>query len=320
MKNLINRYNLNKTSKTMKNLYSIIFIIAFFSFGFKPFSPNIPEDIPKVDSTSQQTYTVDTIAVPIYDTAYESKVVTIIQLYWTSEFTFDEAKRVLKEEGYQIKGWKVTPPSADDLEAALKVSNQLWIISDMERKFEPEHIELIKDFFEAGHGVYLLGDNADYYTDANYIGNVLVNATLYGDFSGEKQITFPQKNSKSTNQQKGKLMVHDLTKDLKHLYEGITVSGLSPRAGNMTPVVYGSDNEVLISTYEEDNKRLILDGGFTRFYNSWDEQTGQYTRNAVLWLANKPRFSGETVTVRTVNGVTEYAEQTVIDNEAAPAE
>jgi hypothetical protein len=332
----------------MNKIYlPVILLFTFFIFSFNPYKILPPEDEPKEDSTSQQTYTVDTISVPKYDSAYESKVITVVQLYWTSEFDFEEARKVLKDEGYTIKGWKETPPSVEDFDEALKLSNQLWIISDMERKFEPEHYELIKDFFEAGHGVYLMGDNADYYADVNYIGNVLVNATLYGEFDGEKKIKFPgstktdttrinnnnrnnnqnnnnqnsnNQNNTKAEQQYGKLMEHDITVGLKHLYEGITVSGLSPKADKMTPVVYGSDNEVLISTYEENNKRLILDGGFTRLYNSWDAETTKYIENVVKWLANTPRFEGESTTVTAINSETEYSEQTIVDNEATPTD
>jgi len=356
-----------KPPKQNQLFFILIFLIFIFSgFSFPIKKP--PVDVPKSDSTSQQTYTIDSIAVPIFDSAYESKVITVIQLYWTDEFDFEEARKVLKGEGYAIKGWKTEAPPIDDFEEALKLSNQLWIISDNTRKLEPGHIELIKEFFEAGHGVYLIGDNSDYYADVNFIGNVLVNATLYGEYSGEQLITFPtdtskiSKNSSNTNKnninnnnkynsnnknninnnnknninnkngnsqninktniaqtaKKGKLMKHDITDGLTHLYEGITVSGLSSKSAKLNPVVYGSDNEILISTYEENDRRLILDGGFTRLYNSWDAQTSKYIQNVVKWLANTPRFESQTTVTVTTDSNSEYCAQTVVDSEATP--
>lgn len=348
-----------------KYFLPIIILSAFFILGFKPLYNYPPVDEPKAYSTSQQTAKIDTLIVPKYDSAYESKVITVIQLYWTEDFDFEDARKVLKDEGYSIKGWKTDPPSVEELEEALSVSNQLWIISDMERKLEPGHIELIKEFFDAGHGVYLTGDNADYYADVNYVGNVLVNATLYGEYSGEQKITFPvsvktdsvkvnnsnrsmnqnNKNNQNRNnqnnqnrnnnnnnrnsngtyatktvQQKGKLMEHEITEGLTHLYEGITVSGLSPKSAALNPVVYGSDDEILISTYEDDNKRLILDGGFTRLYNSWDSETSKFIENVTTWLANTPRFEAETIITTTTDSESDYSFQIVSDIEAAPSE
>lgn len=311
----------------MKKKHIVIFFtLIFFFYGFKKeLIKNLPVDVPKDDSIEQQVIVYDTIKVPEYDSAYESKVITVIQLYWTSEFNLDECRRVIKSEGYRYKGWKEIPPTPEELKEALSVSNQLWIISDYERKLLPEHIEIIKEFFEAGHGVYLLGDNADYYTEVNFIGNVLVNATLYGDFDGEKKIMFPDSYKtdtidiqRNTQYPKGKLIEHELTEGLNHLYEGISVSSLSPKAGKMNPVVYGSNGETLICTYEEDNKRLILDGGFTRLYNNWDTETAKYVKNAVMWLANTPRFESENITVVIDDELSFYAEQNITEAERTP--
>jgi len=328
----------------------ISFIILYFfinnSFAFN----NNPEDLPKTDSIVTEVVVPKTI-VKQKDAAYESKAITIIQLYWSDEFNMKEARQVLEDEGYTITGWKEEAPSVSDLKIALEKSNQLWIISDATQKLTPAHLKVIKDFFNAGHGVYLLGDNADYYMDANYIGKALVGATLIGEYDGEQKITFPKKvnqnitqnnnqskqnnnqgqnrnnngqgrngqgqsrnnqnnyqNGNNYNTQKiqaGRLLKHDITDSLEHLYEGITVSGVDSTIKDITPVVIGSDNEILIGTYEKNDKRLVLDGGFTRLYNSWDNETSKFVENIVLWLANSERFDTEITT----NKITE----TVID-------
>ena len=51
---------------------------------------------------------------------------------------------------------------------------------------------------------------------------------------------------------------------------------------------------LVTATYEQDGKRLILDGGFTRLYISWDHAgTGRYVKNAAAWLVNYERFAEE---------------------------
>ena len=47
---------------------------------------------------------------------------------------------------------------------------------------------------------------------------------------------------------------------------------------------------------DEDGKRVIFDGGFTRLYCGWEEAgTGRYVRNAAAWLVNVERFGDEVV-------------------------
>ena len=59
----------------------------------------------------------------------------------------------------------------------------------------------------------------------------------------------------------------------------------------LTPLIYGSANNLVAAFYDRDGKRLIFDGGFTRLYNKWDTAgTGRYVKNAAAWLANVERF------------------------------
>ncbi|WP_223644077.1 hypothetical protein [Corallococcus sp. EGB] len=56
----------------------------------------------------------------------------------------------------------------------------MWVISDSTQHLTPEHVKVIKEFFAAGHGVYIWGDNEPYSADANVerFGDTVVCADL----------------------------------------------------------------------------------------------------------------------------------------------
>ncbi|MCZ2338782.1 MAG: hypothetical protein LC127_11435, partial [Chitinophagales bacterium] len=83
---------------------------------------------------------------------------------------------------------------------------------------------------------------------------------------------------------------HLITTGLEHVYEGITIATLSDNQ-QLIPLIYGSAGNLVAAAYEQDGKRLILDGGFTRLYIKWDTAgTGRYVKNAAAWLVNVERF------------------------------
>ena len=60
-----------------------------------------------------------------------------------------------------------------------------------------DDIAVIKEFFESGKGVYIWGDNAPYYADANYVGAALLDITMTGNLSGGKSVQLKDKTNKS---------------------------------------------------------------------------------------------------------------------------
>jgi hypothetical protein len=215
------------------------------------------------------------------DGAFDGETVAVIQLY---QFPFDLPKAALKEKGFSVYRWNHAP-SPEDLEAALKKSSQLWIIADSTRHLNDKHLAVIKKFFDAGHGVYVWGDNAPYYADANAVGQALVGVTMSGDLRGDQTVGLQQEPGKA-----GVLRRHLLTTGLEYIYEGITIATIASNQ-KLTPLIYGSANNLVAAFYDRDGKRLIFDGGFTRLYNKWDTAgTGRYVKNAAAWLANVERF------------------------------
>lgn len=59
----------------------------------------------------------------------------------------------------------------------------------------------------------------------------------------------------------------------------------------LTPLIHGSAGNVVAAIYDKDNKRAIMDGGFTRLFYKWESAgTARYIKNAAAWLANHERF------------------------------
>lgn len=216
------------------------------------------------------------------DGAFEGDTVAVIQLY---QFGLESLRVALKEKGFAMVRWNGVP-KVEDLEDGLKKSSQLWIISDSTRQLSDAHLKVIKKFFDAGHGVYIWGDNEPYYADANAVGAALVGVTMQGNLMGDKTVGLQQEPGKA-----GVLRRHLLTTGLEYIYEGITIATIQDPHHVMSPLIYGSADNLVAGFFDKDGKRLIFDGGFTRLYNKWDTAgTGRYVKNAAAWLANVERF------------------------------
>merc|ERR1712224_881147 len=110
-----------------------------------------------------------------------------------------------------------------------------------------------------------------------------------------------------TKSQKPGFEQHLITTGLEYIFEGITIATITGKGTRctvnsnttgtlpegMTPLIYGSEGNLVTAVYEEGNKRCIFDGGFTRLYCNWDTAgTGRYVVNAAAWLA-EGRLNGE---------------------------
>jgi hypothetical protein len=216
------------------------------------------------------------------DGAFEGQTVAVIQLY---TFDFELVKAALKEKGFSVYRWVGRAPSPDELERALEKSSQLWIIADMARHLNADHLRVIKKFYEAGHGLYIWGDNEPYYADANFIGQALFGTSMTGDLHGDKTVAL-QKSRGAV----GLKPNHLLTTGLEHIYEGITIATIDD-TDTLEPLIYGSAGNLVAAFYDRNGRRAIFDGGFTRLYNKWDTAgTARYVKNAASWLVNAEKF------------------------------
>ena len=131
------------------------------------------------------------------DGAFEGETIAVIHLYHTETFNFELPKAALKEKGFSVYRWIGTPPSPEELEEALTKCCQLWIISHSTQMLNEDHIKVIKDFFDAGHGIYIWGDNDPFYADANYVANALFGGQMLGDYMGNQVVGLKDKKTKA---------------------------------------------------------------------------------------------------------------------------
>jgi len=215
------------------------------------------------------------------DGAFEGLQIAVLQLY---RFNFSAPEAALKVKGFSIVRWQNQPPSPEELKRVLDESCQLWVISDERQKLNDKHIAVIKEFFDSGHGVYLWGDNVPYYVDANRVGRALINAEMNGDVRGNRTVGIRQNNRGA-----GVVPDHLISTGVETVYEGSSIATV--QGDSISPLIYGSAGNLVVGVYEREERRLIIDGGFTRLYYKWDTAgTGRYVKNAAAWLVNYERF------------------------------
>lgn len=228
------------------------------------------------------------------DGAFKGQTVVVLHFYTGEGFDFSKPRRALEQKGFSVYRWSNGAPSPEQLGAALKKANQLWIISGSQRLLNAKHLKEIKKFFKAGHGVYIWGDNQPYYADANFVAKGLLGVTMQGNLQGNQVVNLQKKRRKA-----GLLPNHLLSTGLQYIYEGITIATITDLQGVLKPLIYGSANNLVTAFYDKGGQRLILDGGFTRLYINWDTAgTGRYVKNAAAWLANAERFGSKVVAKR----------------------
>ena len=222
------------------------------------------------------------------DGAFDGQTIAVLHFYLGFDFSLPKA--ALKEKGFGVYRWVGQAPSPAELEEKLKQANQLWIISDAAPHLNDEHIAVIKRYFDSGRGVYIWGDNQPYYADANAVGQALLGVEMTGDIPGGHPVGI----QKAANMA-GVRPNHLLTTGIETVFEGATIATINTNQ-ILTPIIWGSANNIVTSAFERDGKRAIFDGGFTRLYVGWETAgTARYVKNAAAWLANVERF-GDAVT------------------------
>jgi molecular chaperone DnaK len=214
------------------------------------------------------------------DGAFEGSTVAVLHFYTGEGFDFVLPTKALREKGFEIKRW-TSAPSARELADGLEDACQLWLISDQQQHLDRSHLPVIREFFDSGRGIYILGDNYPFYADANFVASELIGSTMDGNTPGD-QVVGIEKNGRGFSS-------HLITTGIEFLYEGVTIATI--RGGsNLIPLVHGSDGNLVTALFDQGGKRAILDGGFTRLFVNWDTAgTGRYVKNAASWLVNYER-------------------------------
>ena len=215
-----------------------------------------------------------------------------ILLYNMSDFsTIGGSLNALEKKGFKVDVYTgTTPESPEALRRRLEDKCQFWLLCWRDQVLSPQHIQVISDFFNAGHGIYIMGDNEPFVKDANAIISKLFGASLSGNYIG-KQVLSIQTRDKAP----GIIPNHLIATGLENFYEGVTISNIS-HSRQLIPLIYSSDGKVVTAYYDKDGKRALVDGGFTRLNDTVISSTAgtlRYTVNAAAWLANTERFGYE---------------------------
>lgn len=187
------------------------------------------------------------------------------------------------------KGFTLIEARASDaasLRQQLKDASQLWIISTSVPCLRSDALRVIEGFFHAGHGLYIWGDNAPLFADANVLLKRLFSTCMSGNFPGDRVVSV-----RDHGKQAGLVPGHLITTGLVNVFEGSSIAEVHTTKA-LTPLIYGSNGRVVTSVYDQNGERAIVDGGFTRLFCGWESAgTDRYIVNAAAWLLNIERFT-----------------------------
>ncbi|GIF23111.1 uncharacterized protein YegL [Actinoplanes tereljensis] len=162
---------------------------------------------------------------------------------------------------------------------------QLWFLSGAVPTVSPQQIQMISDYVAAGNGLAIWADNEPFYADANLLAKALIET----GFSGNKQadhVMVP-----GSEHSPGFFIEHQLTQGVNNLYEGITICTIHPAPG-VTILGQSHDGQQCLGCYEDENRRIVLDTGFTKLYPDRLHRSaglGRYLSNIAFWLARGSR-------------------------------
>jgi hypothetical protein len=220
----------------------------------------------------------------VADGAFSNKVIYVLNL------CHQYCSLSLPNAALIKKGFKVIEDIAvqekREFLAHLNEASQFWLISDCRGHLTSEYVDLIKEYFDAGHGIYIWGDNAPYYVDANKVTSRLFGSTMSGNSRGEQVVSLREEGKCS-----GIIPNHLISTGIVNIYEGITIAEVTI-SNAIKPLIYGSNGKVVAAYYDCNGKRALVDGGFTRLYHKWNSAgTDRYIVNAAAWLVNIERFA-----------------------------
>lgn len=191
-------------------------------------------------------------------------------------------RAALEEKGFRV----VEIHDGGQLRSELRDAAEFWIISDLRPHLSSDQIDEIIAFFNRGRGLYIWGDNEPFYADANNLLQRLFQTTMSGNSPGQQVVTLRQEGLRS-----GLVPSHPITTGLVNVYEGYTIAEVHDTE-DLRPLIYGSNGKVVTTFFDRGGCRALVDGGFTRLYESWESTAGtaRYVVNAAAWLLNLERF------------------------------
>ena len=214
------------------------------------------------------------------DGGFAGRGIVILCLY-TGEGILEGIRQpiaALEKKGFRVE--LCTGVSAQELQQKLAEACQLWVISDRSRHLDDAHMQVIRTFWEAGNGLYILGDNDPFYADANFLAQALAGVTMSGNSQGDKVIGVQKKPGAV-----GLMAGHPISTGIVNLYEGITIAAVET-CGAVRPLVNSTAGKPVTAICDDGQRRMLIDGGFTRLFHKWDTAgTDRFVVNCAAWLA-----------------------------------
>lgn len=218
------------------------------------------------------------------------------------------------------KGFEVQIQRQQFDPAWLRQTDQIWLFCGPSSLLTPDDVRAIEAFVKEGKGLYLIADNAPYTAEANAIGRQLFGVSVEGDYYGTKTIAVrqemdrddsggdkrksggstPKKSSKTdirdklpglgatiqNSQVSHFVQDHALLTGINFIYEGITISHLTPN-NQLETVLVASDGQILAGVAKDKRLRVVMDCGFTRYYTNYITETAgtlRYAENVAAFL------------------------------------
>jgi uncharacterized protein YegL len=173
----------------------------------------------------------------------------------------------------------------DLTEEMLSRYTQLWYLSGEVPTLSGDQVQMIGDYVAAGNGLAIWADNEPFYADANLLAEALIGSRFSGNKTAD-QVMVP-----GEQRSPGSFIEHQLTQGVNNLYEGITICTIHSAPG-VTILGQSHDGQMCLGCYEDENRRIVLDTGFTKLYPDRVHRSaglGRYLSNIAFWLAKGSR-------------------------------
>ena len=247
------------------------------------------------------------------DNAFTGQRILVLQLYSDGDFSFAKPKASLERKGFAVDLY-TRMPSVEVFTDALKRACQLWVISTHKapsaRHPAPcsvpwgppggpgatvtaAYMPAIQKLVDLKKGLFIWGDNDPYNADANFILAHLTQThslSLTGNYMGDTVLS-------EAEGERGWEMPGFYNGDNRNLvftgiesiYEGETIASIKGPTKEYRSIMRASDGQVVTGVHDRDGVRIMIDGGFTRLFDSrWDRTAGtaRFVTNAACWLYN----------------------------------
>jgi hypothetical protein len=153
----------------------------------------------------------------VADGAFSNKVIYVLNLCHR-ECSLTSPNAALSKKGFRVVE-DITVPGKHDFAARLNEASQFWLISDMEGYLPSDYIGLIEEYFNRGHGIYIWGDNAPFFVDANKVAAQIFGITMSGNSPGTQVVSLREGGKIS-----GIIPNHLISTGIVNVFEGSTIA------------------------------------------------------------------------------------------------